>query len=66
MARYCVNNSAQDNGDHEVHKQGCDFWPSKRTELGDFTNCRDAVRTAKRYYSQSNGCYFCSRECHTG
>jgi hypothetical protein len=66
MARYCVNNEAQANGDHEVHKEGCNYWPYNRTDLGVFLNCMDAVRAAKRYYSQSNGYFFCARECHTG
>ena len=33
--------------------------------LGLFTNCHDAVREAKKYYNQTNGCKFCSKECHT-
>ena len=28
MARYYVNDRAQPNGDHEVHKDGCSFMPS--------------------------------------
>lgn len=68
MARYYVNQNAQANGDHEVHRDGCSFMPdaSNRTYLGDFVSCAPAVREAKRYYSQSNGCYYCSRDCHTG
>lgn len=65
---YYVNKKAQANGDHEVHKAGCEWMPDKenRIYLGDFSNCHAAVREAKRYYSQSNGCYYCSIECHTG
>jgi len=67
MALYYVNKNAQANGDHEVHKSDCDYMPSQenRQYLGDFSNCHDAVREAKKYYSQSNGCYYCSPECHT-
>ncbi len=67
MAMYYVNKQAQDNGDHEVHESGCTFMPAKENQkyLGSFPNCHDAVREAKKHYSQSNGCYFCSRECHT-
>ena len=67
MAQYYVNTQAQANGDHEVHKSGCSFMPSpeNRKYLGDFSNCADAVRDAKKTYRQSNGCYYCSRECHT-
>jgi hypothetical protein len=65
MARYCVNHTAQANGDHEVHKQGCTFWPAYNKDLGEHAACRTAVAQAKQTYRQSNGCYFCSRECHT-
>ena len=67
MARYYVNKNAQSNGDHEVHKSGCIRMPdeSNRLYLGDYTNCHAAVRQAKGFYPQSNGCYFCSNECHT-
>ena len=68
MARYYVNKNAQSNGDHEVHKSGCSHMPDIENQLylGDFTGCRAAVTEAKKTYSQSNGCYYCSRECHTG
>lgn len=68
MARYYVNKNAQNSGDHEVHRSDCEWLPKEehRLYLGDFSNCRDAVREAKKYYSQSDGCYYCSRECHTG
>lgn len=67
MAKYYVNSNAQDNGDHEVHKLGCAWMPSEanRIYLGEFTNCADAVKKAKQHYSQVNGCYYCSRACHT-
>jgi hypothetical protein len=67
MTSYYVNKNVQLNGDHEVHEQGCVFMPSgKNSEyLGDFENCRDAVREAEKTYSQVNGCSFCSSACHT-
>jgi len=67
MARYYVTKQAQSNGDHEVHKQGCSFMPGEdnRIYLGDVPTCRSAVTAAKRHYSKVNGCYYCSRECHT-
>lgn len=68
MARYYVNKNAQDNGDHEVHKVGCSFLPMEenRIYLGDFDTCGPAVLEARKYFSQVNGCYFCSNPCHTG
>lgn len=67
MARYCVNKNAQNNGDHEVHKEGCNWWPDPQNvqDLGNHTGCRSAVTKAKQYYKQSNGCKHCSSECHT-
>ena len=67
MAKYYVNKNSQSNGDHEVHKAGCSYMPNKenRQNLGEFSNCSGAVREAKKYYSQSSGCYYCSNECHT-
>ena len=67
MVEYYVNRNAQDNGDHEVHKSDCEYLPNvnNRQYLGCFLNCTDAVREAKKYYVQSNGCYCCSPECHT-
>ena len=67
MIKYYVNKQAQDNGDHEVHRLDCYYLPSEENQqyLGLFTNCHDAVQEAKKYYPISNGCKFCSRECHT-
>ena len=67
MAKYYVNKNAQDNGDHEVHKEGCSWLPNKenRIYLGDYSACDDAVGEAKEHYSQVNGCYYCSNACHT-
>lgn len=66
MADYYVNNHPQENGDHEVHRQGCMWMPNSKTYLGNFATCREAVTAARRHYWQSNGCYYCSHECHTG
>jgi hypothetical protein len=68
MARYYVNMNAQTNGDHEVHVSGCSFMPEdkNRIYLGEFNTCAPAVRKAKESYAQSNGCYYCSPDCHTG
>jgi hypothetical protein len=67
MAEYYVNKIAANDGDHEVHKTDCTHMPAElnRKYLGNFTNCAEAVREAKKYFSRSNGCIFCSKECHT-
>ena len=68
MFHYFVNKNAQSNGDHEVHKDGCSWLPSvlNREYLGMFGSCQSAVQAARKYYSQVNGCYYCSNACHTG
>ncbi|MFH1302096.1 MAG: hypothetical protein ABIK07_13625 [Planctomycetota bacterium] len=67
MSRYYVNKNAQSNGDHEVHTTGCTYMPdwNNRIDLGDFASCGPAVREAKKHYTQVNGCYYCSKPCHT-
>ena len=65
MPRYAVNRVAQSNGDHEVHKEGCTYWPTNRDNLGYHVTCHTAVLKAKLSYPTANGCFFCSRECHT-
>jgi len=67
MSKYYVNRNVQLNGDHEVHKEGCEYIPKPENYiyLGEFSNCDDAVRVAKKHYPQSNGCYYCSKSCHT-
>ncbi|TNZ86917.1 hypothetical protein CGI23_12600 [Vibrio parahaemolyticus] len=68
MPRYYVNKNAQDNGDHEVHQEGCSRLPlpHNRLFLGIHSTCQTAVREARRHYRQSNGCFYCARACHTG
>lgn len=67
MSKYYVNRNAQSNGDHEVHKEGCSYMPSSenRIYLGEFSTCSSAVTAAHKHYTQVNGCYYCSRSCHT-
>ena len=67
MAHYYVNKRAQPNGDHEVHAYGCVWMPEEenRLYLGQFHSCAAAVKEAKKHYYQVNGCYYCSRACHT-
>ncbi|HEU4576399.1 MAG TPA: hypothetical protein VFS36_15460 [Chitinophagaceae bacterium] len=65
--KYYVSKIREANGDHEVHESTCDWLPipENRIFLGEFTSCREAVTAAKKYYTQVNGCYYCSNECHT-
>jgi hypothetical protein len=65
--RYYVNKHAQSNGDHEVHNSSCQYLPlvENRKDLGDFSNCQDAVKEAKKTYLTADGCATCSPRCHT-
>ena len=67
MTNYYVNEEAQPNGDHEVHTKNCDYLPEiqNRKYLGVFSNCHKAVKEAEKHFAQVNGCYYCSKECHT-
>jgi len=67
MANYYVNKNAQSTGEHEVHTSTCPYLPDdkNRLYLGSFYNCKDAVTEAKKYYSNVDGCFYCSKECHT-
>ena len=67
MKKYYVNKNAQSNGDHEVHREDCSYLPNALNieYLGEFYSCAGAVLEAKKKYPTANGCYFCSRECHT-
>ena len=65
MAQYVVNNKSQTGGEHEVHKEGCTYFPSDFIRLGDHSSCHTAVTKAKQHYNNVDGCYWCSRACHT-
>ena len=64
---FYVNEDAQPNGDHEVHRRTCEFLPGipNQKYLGDFEDCEPAVEEARNYFDQVNGCFFCARQCHT-
>lgn len=65
MDHYYVNDHAQSTGEHEVHKEGCSFFPSDRTYLGYFFSCQGAIDEAKNKYADVDGCAFCCPDCHT-
>ena len=67
MAKYCVSRNTDHQGDHEVHKFGCPWYPKpeNRIDLGECQNCFEAVRKAKKFYSNVNGHKYCSSACHT-
>lgn len=65
---YYVNrdNNGNPNYDHEVHAEDC-YWlpkPEKRIYLGYYASCSDAVRAARSYYPNVDGCAVCCPQCH--
>ena len=67
MPIYYVNKNAQPTGEHEVHKVDCSRLPDldNRVYLGSHTDCHGAIEEAKKHYSNVDGCYYCSKDCHT-
>ena len=67
MAKYYMNENSQTNGDHEVHVSSCDYLlkVKNRHYLGEFTNCQDALKEAKKRDSKADGCKYCCYPCHT-
>ena len=67
MTRYYVNKNAQSGGEHEVHTSDCSRLPNpeNRINLGRFYTCQAAVREAGKHYASVDGCYYCSRSCHS-
>ena len=71
MARYIINKNQQSNGDHEIHNAiiGCSHMPDSENQidLGYHNSCHEAVAYAKQQWPEHkiNGCYFCTKDCHT-
>lgn len=66
MELYCINTNAQPTGEHEVHTSNCALGPSieNRINLGFFHNSSEAIKEAKRYYNNVDGCFYCCPENH--
>ncbi|MGL5256756.1 MAG: hypothetical protein ACRC76_06935 [Proteocatella sp.] len=65
---YYVNKNTEGNpnNNHEIHTGRCRWIPSveNRIYLGDFTSCSDAVKKAREYYNNVDGCATCCPDCH--
>jgi len=67
MSIYRLNLNQQNNGDYEVHENGCKYYPTQNYDtLGDYSSCSPAVTEAKRKhpYKKINGCKTCANSCH--
>jgi hypothetical protein len=67
MKKYYLCTLVQQNGDREVHTDGCLHLPKPehRIDLGSHVSCHSAVTLAKKTYQQVNGCIYCCLACHT-
>lgn len=70
MPYYYFNNTIDTNGNHEVHDEECSYLPgiTNRTYISYESDCASAIATARILHSSKSfdGCYYCSRNCHTG
>lgn len=66
MKLYYINTNAQPTGEHEVHTSSCAHGPSieNRINLGFFHNSSEAIKEAKKYYNNVDGCFYCCPENH--
>lgn len=68
---YYINKHQQSNGDYEVDESSCAYLPllENRIYLGEFSTCKEAVDETKIKFPSNknniNGCYYCSKSCHT-
>lgn len=67
MKLYYVNKNPQIRGEHEVHSSDCIYLPTpeNRQYLGYFNNCAEAVKGARKFYANVDGCFYCCPQCHT-
>ena len=63
---YWVNSHAQSNGDHEVHKYGCNRMPDKKNlvDLGFHYSDYSALEAARKLYPKADGCWYCCPTIH--
>jgi hypothetical protein len=60
---YYVGEEAEDDGQHEVHRDTCYRLPVLRKYLGVHVSCKEAVARAREHYAGAVGCRLCSYEC---
>lgn len=66
MTRYYVSTKGNANGYHEVHKSNCTHLPDlkNRLYLGDFLDCKNALKKVRLMSDQVNGCPSCLPCCY--
>ena len=70
MNNYRVNKNtySNPNGHNEVHKDNCQHYHSLLSfeELGPFSNCANAVTSARSKGYNADGCRICVPDCNRG
>ena len=66
MPLYYVSQEPDEQGAYVIHRSTCGYAPSedKRTFLGSYGDCHDAVEEAKKIYSEIEGCFYCCYAFH--
>lgn len=64
MDKYFVRIKPQLNGANAVHKENCPFLDDIKLKkyLGEFVSGCDAISEAKKYFSRTESCSFCTKE----
>lgn len=68
MKKYYIDKNAQPTGVHVIHiYDNCPTPadPENRVDLGSHALCLTAIRKAKQYYDEVDGCKNCIPKCHT-
>lgn len=65
MKKYFLDKRSLLNGYFPVHKEGCAFLQDKNTSryIGSFDSCYAALNRARMINANSDGCYFCIKNC---
>ncbi|MDX8129128.1 hypothetical protein ACH5Y9_05745 [Methylomonas sp. BW4-1] len=62
MAEFFIEISAQENGDHLIHKSSCSLLPAKEAiyYLGSISNVVSAAKKASERFAKPTACSQCS------
>ena len=64
IPKYCARRNSQPTGEPEVHADRCPAGPADNVALGWHHNCHSALREARIYFANVDGCANCSPDCH--
>jgi len=66
MNSYYLDLNADAKGEHTVHISTCLYLPdlSHLLHLGYFSNCKEVMEAAEKYFPKINGCKHCCQKIH--